>query len=153
MARQFNATPASPALRHQMVESLNGVMANAVKVGGTLMAFHLLRPRGVPMPMTLTVFRPVKPASMAAVIAANAGRDDAVTATHADGGAIVRRAGATSSRLDKDSEPVAQLQAEYWLDPQDGAGLYHAVFTTPLLEQSDALLEMFDAIVSTVRAA
>ena len=71
---------------------------------------------------------------------------------HADGGAIERRARATSSRLDKDSEPVAQLQAEYWLDPQDGAGLYHAVFTTPLLEQSEALLEMFDAIVSTVRA-
>jgi hypothetical protein len=48
---------------------------------------------------------------------------------------------------------LPQLQAEYWLDPRDGAGLFHAIFTTPLLEQADALVEMFDGIVSTVSAA
>ncbi len=153
VATQFCAAPANPALKAQTTAALMRVAADAAKVGGTIMAIHLLAPRGVPIPITLTVFRPAAPGSMAVLKASLAGVDDVVEATMEDGGEVVRRTARVSTTIDGGTAPLPQLQAEYWLDPRDGAGLFHAIFTTPLLEQADAMVEMFDGIVSTVRAA
>jgi hypothetical protein len=153
VATQFSGAPANPSLKAQLTAALMRVAADAAKAGGTIMAIHLLAPRGVPIPITLTVFRPTAPASMAALKASLAGADDVVEATMDDGGAVVRRTSRVSTTIDGGTAPLPQLQAEYWLDPRDGAGLFHAIFTTPLLEQADALVEMFDGIVSTVSAA
>jgi len=48
------------------------------------------------------------------------------------------------------AEQVEQLFANYWLDPKDGYGLYHAAFSSPHLELKDQLLELFDEIATSV---
>lgn len=152
VATQFAGTPANPALRSQTTAALMRVTADAAKAGATILAIHLLAPHGVPIPITLTVFRPAAPSSMAALKATLAGAADVVEAPMEDGGPVVRRTSRVATTTEGASAPLPQLQAEYWLDPRDGAGLFHAIFTTPLLEQADALVEMFDAIISTVRS-
>lgn len=43
------------------------------------------------------------------------------------------------------------MRAEYWVAPSDDTGAYHVVMSTPLVSHGEAMVEMFDAIVSTAR--
>lgn len=151
VSRQFASGVASPALKAQLTVALMRAAADAAKAGGAVLAIHLLAPAGVPIPITLTVFRPASPHTMAALRSTLQTTPNVVEATLDDGGSVIRRTAMISTAVQDTPEATAQFQAEYWLDPGDGAGLFHAVFTTPLVDQAETLLEMFDAIASTTR--
>lgn len=149
VSRQFRDSAGAAELRASVHGAMSRVAADAARAGGTLLAMDLSLIDGVPTPSTLVVFRPVMPATVAEVADGLRGTPD-VEVAEGDTGPIVRWVTVQSSPEFAGVQSVEQLKAEYWLDPGDGRGLYHAVFTSPLVTIRDALVDLYDAMVSSV---
>ncbi|HEX7590258.1 MAG TPA: hypothetical protein VF362_04685, partial [Demequinaceae bacterium] len=148
-------------LRAQMVAQLNRLASDAAAADGHLFAMSTLVADGIAIPMSLTVFRPRFLGGLRDVTDSLRGQPDVVVAQGVTGDVIRRvatveprtRTDATPAGTSEFSEtPVAMLKVDYWLDPADGVGLFHVVYTSPLVEAREQLLELFDAITSTVEA-
>lgn len=146
---QFASAPQATALRREMHKALTSAAADAARADGELMAMSMITTDGVPVPMSLTVFRPQTPGTLERVKGSLMDQPD-VHSAEGPQGTVVRQVrideGVTTSTV----PGMRQVIAEYWLDPEDGHGLYRAVFTSPLTETVPALLELFDTIVSSV---
>ena len=115
------------------------------------MAFDVSRRDAGALPVSLTVFRPGAGLTMERVKEGHAATPSAVTA-HGLCGQIVRTESVGNSPSVEGAPPLPQLRVEYWLDPDDGRGVYHAVFSTTLVAFRDPLVELFDTMVSSVSA-
>lgn len=149
--RQFSGTGASAELKVSVRKALQGVAADAARSGGTVLAMDLTRVGQAPMPSTLLVYRPPAPRTMSAVIERLRDKPHAVVAER-EHGPLVRLTTVGESPDVEGASAGEQLRVEYWLDPKDGWGLYHAVFTSPLVQFQEQLTELFDTMVSTVSA-
>ena len=48
------------------------------------------------------------------------------------------------------SGPVPQVRADYWIDAGPGHGITLLAFSSPLVDLADAMVELFESVVSTV---
>lgn len=129
VSRQFRGSGVTSELRASVHGAMSWVAADAARAGGTVQAMDLTLIDGVPTPSTLVVFRPAVPATVAEVADGLRGTPDVEVAEGA-AGPIVRWVTVQSSPEFDGVQAVDQLKAEYWFDPGDGHGLYHAVFTS-----------------------
>lgn len=149
--QQFAGAGASAELKVSMRKALTGVAADAARNGGTILAMDLTRVGEAPMPSTLLVYRPPAPRTMSAVMERLRNKSQVVVAER-EHGPLVRVTTVDASPDVEGASVGEQLRVEYWLDPRDGRGLYHAVFTSPLVQFQEQLTELFDTMVSTVSA-
>ncbi|WP_144018479.1 hypothetical protein [Demequina sp. NBRC 110051] len=152
VSRQFRGSGGTSEVRASVHGAMSRVAADAARAGGALLAMDLTLIDGVPTPSTLVVFRPTVPSTAAEVADGLRGTPDVEVAEGATG-PIVRWVTVQSSPEFDGVQAVEQLKAEYWLDPGDGHGLYHAVFTSPLVSLRDALVDLYDVMVSSVSTA
>lgn len=59
--------------------------------------------------------------------------------------AVRRRTGASHAGVDL---PV--LACDYWTDPDDGHGLVHLAFSSPLVDLEPAWCDLFDTVAATL---
>ncbi|WP_084102439.1 hypothetical protein [Demequina sp. NBRC 110051] len=155
---QFADSPAPASLRRQTLDAMATVLDAAASAGGILWAMSTQRVGGIPLAMSLTMYRPRPAVRLETVVTDLLGQPDVVTA-RGDSGTVVRRVstapageGATGPSMPFAGAAIAQLKAEYWLETTDDDGALHLVFTSPHLEAQPILLDLFDAMVATVEA-
>lgn len=149
--RQFAGSSAAPGLRHEMQRALAGVTKDAARAGGVFMAFDLGAVSTAALPVALTVFRPSPAVSMEALMRTHATTPSAVIAQGL-AGPVLRVDRVEASTEVSGARSVPQLRVDYWLEPGDGLGVYHAAFSSALVHMREPLLDLFDAMVSSVGA-
>ena len=151
VARQTAGAPVAPNLRRELERVLRNLTDDAARAGGQLMAFSTQIAHGRPLPISLSVFRPELPRTMADVVETLDGEGTTEVA-QGPSGTTVRHITQQASSL-ANSPEIDQFTVAYWLDPHDGHGLFHAVFTSPLSGFEDELCALFDTMVATVARA
>ena len=131
--------------------------AQAALAGGVLMALAVGTGGAPAVPASLTVYRVPGSldaqgrAAMARVLASD---EPGHTLDIGEGpaGVVLRRVRprGASTHLTGDRE-VPAFVADYWVEPAPGVTLVHLVFSSPLVDLRDELIELFDAVVSSVR--
>lgn len=151
---RLGGPPELAELRGTVLEGLLEESRRAALAGGVLMA--VADEVGTP-PASLTVYRVAGRldeqgrAAMARVLSTG---EPGHTLDIGEGaaGVVLRRVrpGMATSGL-TGPQPVPALIADYWVEPAPGTKLVYLVFSSPLVEQRDALLTLFDTIVASVR--
>ena len=131
----------------------------AVAAGGVHLALSLMHVGGVPVPASLTTYRVgVGPsATLADILTAVAHDGRVVEVVDGPLGEMARCVGIfrPSGPVDDDEDAsgrVAQVRADYWLDGGDGRGITLLAFSSPLADLADAMVDLFESVVSTVHA-
>lgn len=147
-------------LRADLRRHLEQAADDAAAAGGRILAVSLMRAGGVPVPATLTVYRVPGAgllergvAEMHDVLAADDGAADALELAEGPSGAVLRRVTRRPGAASVGGQGVELLLADYWVDPGDGRGPLCLSFSTPLVGQAPAMLELFDVIVASVGPA
>jgi len=160
--QQVGRDDAHASVRAQLRARLMTAADDTAAAGGRLMAVSLMRAGDVSVPATVAVYRlpSVAPAGdddavteLDTLLRATAGPDDHLERADGPGGPVLRRVGRRMCPADLDTEHLPTLLVDYWLDPHDGQGLIYVVFSSPLVDARDALLELFDVIVASVGSA
>lgn len=154
---QVAGGPATAGLRRELRVELGAATRRAAARGGWVGALMLGTVDGHPLPATLTGYRTsgsFHDAEQVAqvrdrieeTVAASSGRVDA----GAGGFGLVLRAVRERAVGRHGVADLLVLACDYWTDPQDGHGLVHLSFTTPLVTLRDAFCGLFDAITATL---
>ncbi len=163
-------------LRRELRRELTASADDAAAGGAVLFALSTSGPGGVPLPASLVVSaldiddEQLLGTWWAAAAGGGAagdaraddvagdGDDAGAAPTEADGAQATDQAllpiGRVVRRVLREPETPtspASVRAEYWVTPAEDTGAYHVVMSTPLVSHGDAMLGMFDAIVSTAR--
>lgn len=145
------------ALRADARRILGGAADDAATSGGEMMAVSLMEADGIPVPATVTVYR--VPGGdltehgvreLEAVLRAAPEGFESLDLAEAATGALLRRVSRRAAPAGLGADKLSMLIADYWLDPDDGRGLLCFTFSSPLVEQKEALLELFDAVVASI---
>lgn len=155
--KQVGGGDASAALRRRLRVDVGAAARRAAASGGWGMAFMLTRAGDHPLPATMTGYRSRGSFRDEAGVAEVRGSLE--EATVAAGGRLDAGAGPfglvlrsvrerTGTWHDVGDLPV--LACDYWTDPDDGHGLVHLAFTTPLVALRDAFCELFDTVAATL---
>lgn len=147
------------ALRADLRSQLETAAGDAARAGGRLMAVSLMRAGDVPVPATVTVYRVAGSLSgeqegeLEAQLRASASPDDSLEAAVGPAGPVLRRVSTRTGPARLGAEAVPLLVVDYWLEPGDARGLLYFAFSSPLVAAREPLMELFDAIVSSVGPA
>lgn len=164
--RRFAGVDDNPQLRADTRSQLLKQAEDAAAVDGELLALSLQEVEGVPVPASLTLYWMYLPPEPGTVRgdgeivqelrdelepggAAGLDRDVGLDITKVAAGTVMRRVHETAAEL-HGAEPVAALIADYWVERPDGLGVVYLNFSTPLLGMREALLCLFDAVVSAM---
>lgn len=154
---QVGGGDAHAALRRQLRVDVGAAARRAAASGGWVTAFMVARVGDRPLPATMTGYR--SPGSFrdeGGVTDVRAALEDSTVASggRLDAGAgpfglvlrtLRERTGAWHGVTD-----LTVLVCDYWTDPDDGHGLVHLSFTTPLVALRHAFRDLFDAVASTL---
>ncbi|GIG40642.1 hypothetical protein [Cellulomonas phragmiteti] len=141
------------AIRHELLTSTE----RAARAGGVLMALAVGAGGAPAVPASLTVYR--VPGSLdargrAAMTDVLATDEPGHTLDIGEGpaGTVLRRVrpGSASTELTGD-HTLPALVADYWVEPAPGVQLVYLVFSSPLVDLRDQLVELFDTVVASVR--
>ena len=157
VGRQLGGVPELDRLRRAMHEEMLRTTLQAARAGGVLMAVAVGAGGSPPVPATLTVYR--VPGSLDA--RGRAAMTDVLTSDEpghtldvgeGPAGTVLRRVRPVSASVGLTGDrSLPSLVADYWVEPTPGAPLVHLVFSSPLVDLRDALLRLFDTVVSSVR--
>ena len=155
--RQMGRADVQASLRADARRRLVDTATSAARAGGRLMAVSLMAAAGVPISLSLTVYR-VPGAGVGGglgdVEAALRSADGAdVAAVEGTVFPALRHVAERSGPAELGAENVPMLIADYWLDPGGEHGLLLLTFSTPLVALRQGMIELFDAVVATVRPA
>lgn len=156
--RQIGHADIQASLRADARRKLVDAATSAARAGGRLMAVSLMEAAGVPISLSLTVYRVpgagARGAGLADVEAALRSADSAdVLAVEGTTFPALRHVSERSGPADLGAEDVPMLVADYWVDPGGEHGLLLLTFSTPLVALRDGMLDLFDAVVATVAPA
>jgi hypothetical protein len=156
--RQLGRADVQASLRADARHRLVDAATSAAGAGGRLMAVSLMQAGGVPISLSLTVYRVpgvgAPGAGLAAVEAAFRSTDGpGVDAVEGTAFPAVRRVSERTGPAELGAENVPMLVADYWVDPGGELGLLLLTFSTPLVALREGMLELFDAVVATVAPA
>lgn len=154
--RQFGAAPQLGGLRTSMRQELHRRVEQAARAGGLLMALAGAGGGPLTVPASLTVYR--VPGSLdergrAAMIDVLASDEPGHALDIAAGraGTVLRRVRPARASTDlAGGQGMPSLLVDYWVEVTPGEPLAYLVFSSPLVELRDEILELFDAIVSSV---
>lgn len=166
LRRQFAGVDNQPRLRAEARGRLFEQAEDAATLNGHLLALCLLEVRGVPLPASLTLYWLDVPAQPGSALdggevllnlrdelqpgGAGAAPAPGFDLARVDAGWVLRRVHDTTADLDG-ADPVSMLAADYWVQRPDGLGVAHLHFSSPVLSMRQALLDLFDAVVSALR--
>lgn len=152
VTRQTGRADVRATLRHELRRDLLALTADAASRGGVLYAVSLLHVAGSPVSASLTTFRTSRMSGQTLAAVERRWRERGGDAARAEGpcGTVLRSVTDQSAEDPWAGRVVLQLVAEYWLDPDDGRGLFRAVFTTPHVDLRATMLPLFDAVVGSV---
>ncbi len=143
---QTKGLDVTTAVRDVVLHELATATETAAERGGRLYAISLQEIAGTPLTVTLVVCR--EPGTLDTVRAhldkANTDADETISPA----GPIIRSTQISSGALAGETQDIDLLIVDYWLDPYDGNGLFHASFTTRHVDLEDAMLTVFDAIIA-----
>ncbi|SFC85168.1 hypothetical protein SAMN04487968_112118 [Nocardioides terrae] len=161
--RSMGRDDARAQTRADLRAHLARAASEAVEGGGVEMYFALELAPGVPIPITLTTYRPQLPARLSfesglaaaadsfASTLSNMSPTSVVTNWHDDGAAVIRdvRLRYVTSET---GEQIEDLRVDYWLMKAGSEEQFLMAFSTPLIweEELQPMSEMLDAIVRTV---
>lgn len=151
------AGDAAAALRRRLRVDIGAAARRAAASGGWGMAFMLARVGDHPLSAVLTGYR--ARGSFRDEVGVEQVRAALTDATAATGGTLDAGAGPFGVVLRSVRQRTGTwhgvtdlpvLVADYWTDPDDGHGLVHLSFTTPLVTLRDAWVGLFDAVAATL---
>ena len=135
-------------LRADIRKQLQDVTAGAKQAGGRFYAMSLVRLEQLPLVISVVVFRETR--TMGAVKVRLQVVDPEATTAEGPLGLVYRSVKVEAGPDELGARDTKQVVAEYWLDPKDGLGVYHAVFTTPHLALQEQMLILFDAMIESI---
>ena len=149
--RQVGRADRSATLRAELRTEVGRIARDATEAGAFLLAFSLMQWQDVPLPASVTAYRVPRAREIADLHAELAEQDD-------DGGLdlVVEERGVLLRRVwrrpgpEHLAEGTTMLRADYWLDLPAATDLLLFSFSTPMTAAADVMVEIFDAIVSTV---
>jgi hypothetical protein len=140
---------AGAQLRRELRTELGGAADDAAAAGAIIFALCATAgPGGVPLPASLVV-TPLdvdENFEIPAQTGAGAGDSSDDDQGRLPIGRAVRRVA-----HQRPAEGLPSFRAEYWVTPDEDCGGYHVVLSTPLVSHADAMLELFDAVLTTAR--
>jgi hypothetical protein len=156
--RQLGRADVQASLRADARHRLVDAATSAARAGGRLMAVSLMQAAGLPISLSLTVYRVpgggVPGTGLADVDAAFRSADGrGVEPVEGTTFPAVRRVSERTGPAELGAADVPMLVADYWVDPGGEHGLLLLTFSTPLLALREGMLELFDAVVATVAPA
>lgn len=140
----------STAVRDELLDSTQ----TASRAGGVLMA---IADGAFSVPASLTVYRvagslDVRGREAMTRVLSTDEPGHSLDIGEGAAGVVLRRVRPTAATSGlTGANQVPSLVADYWLEPTPGAQLVYLVFSSPLVDQRGALLQLFDTIVSSVR--
>lgn len=154
---QVGGGDACATLRRQLRVDVGSSARRATKSGGWVLAFMLTRAGEHALPATMTGYR--SPGSFRDEAGVAVVRSAIEEAVRSAGGrldvaagpfgvmlrAVRRRTGTWHGVGDL---PV--LACDYWTDPDDGHGLVHLAFATPVVDLQDAWCDLFGTVAATL---
>lgn len=164
--RQFAGIDDQPQLRTDTRKQLLKHAEDVADVDGQLLALSLLEIQGVPVPASLVLHwinMPAEPGAIPGdgelILDLQGALQPAADTEPAPGfrldlarvgaGSVLRRVYDSTADLEG-SEPIPSLVADYWVERPDGTGLVYLTFSSPLVALRQALLDLFDAVVSAL---
>lgn len=162
--RQFAGIDDQPQLRTDTRKQLLKHAEDVADVDGHLLALSLLEIQGVPVPASLVLHWINMPAEPGAVPvggellldlqgelqpAAEPEPGFRLDLARVAAGSVLRRVYESTADLEG-TEPVPSLVADYWVERPDGTGLVYLTFSSPVVALRQALLDLFDAVVSAL---
>jgi hypothetical protein len=157
VAQSFGRRDADANARHELRRRFRAAAARARSAGATRL--HLCRELlpGVPLPASLTVYRPRIPLlprvertpleQLEAVIEPVSGADDATIETPT--GAVLRRVRDVEADADSAEAGIVTLRVDYWLVPPSRRPLLLS-FACGLVGLRSDLVELFDLVIGTL---
>lgn len=152
--RRLGKVPELAPLRASVLAELLDRTLTAARAGGVLMA---LADGELAVPASLTVYRVAGSldargrAAMVRILTTDE-PGHALDIGEGAAGVVLRRVRPVAATTEITGDrAVPTLLVDYWIEPTPGAQLVYLVFSSPLVEQRDALLRLFDTIVSSVR--
>jgi len=156
--KQFQGLDDQPILRSDMARKFEQAGRDAAAAKGRWMAVSLQRAAGIPIPAALVVsWLELGPGQGGGHLSALA---DELTGEPADlamaqlpCGRVVRRLRSSVPVDDPElaTEELDPVNVDYWLEFPSDDGMVQLSFSTPLAVLAEALVELFDAIIGTVR--
>ncbi len=146
---QVGAAEHLAPLRTQLTTELRAAAEGAAASGAVLMAFSTMRAGDAPLPASMTVYQvpglQLDDAGVTTLREALGPGEDWADRT-SEHGRLVRR-----TRVVKDDGQPGQLLADYWITGDQPGETVSIVFATPLLQLAEAMLELFDAVVTSAQ--
>jgi len=157
--RQVGRREEDATARARLRRQLHDTAEQAARAGGVHMALSLMEVAGVPVPASLTTYH-LDPAvtALADILDGAAHEGRVVEVVDGPLGEMARCVGAfrpdlvASSTGSDASGAVPQVRADYWIDGGAGCGVTLLAFSSPLVDLADAMVELFESVVSTVHA-
>lgn len=153
--RQVGRREEDATARARLRRQLHDAAEQAARAGGVHMALSLMEVAGVPVPASLTTYH-LDPAvtSLSAVVEGAAHDGRVVEVVDGPLGSMGRCVGVfRPERPGEDDDAagaVPQVRADYWIDAGPRLGITLLAFSSPLVDLTDAMAELFESIVSTV---
>ncbi|MGV8967389.1 MAG: hypothetical protein ACOH2F_14050 [Cellulomonas sp.] len=154
---QFGHADASAVLKGQTRDALRDVADRAGESGGRLLAISLMRAAGLPLSTTLITYRlggsdlsGAGVRELDARLRASSPESVSLDLGEVPAGLVLRKMSRRAGPADLGATETDQLLVEYWIEPTGGGALLYLVFTTPHLELSEAMTDLFDAIAAGV---
>lgn len=150
--RQFRGLDDQPLLRREAERELLGAATRAADAGGQMMWLSHQLVAGLPLSASLVASAgpAAGPGGFESVQGQLTGTGQ-VDVARVPAGTVVRRRSRGSDReSDRLGAPDRPLLVDYWLQAPDGNCVVLA-FSTPLEPLGEAMVELFDAVVASVR--
>ncbi|KXC04543.1 hypothetical protein [Microbacterium hominis] len=150
---QLTGLPPAPVLRGQLIAWLRQSARTAAGAGGRSMAYLTRRTTDAAAAVAVTVYwQELGPAgaddhmlSLRTRLAAATGTQDELVTASTAGGPLLRHTTRRLGPSELSGRPVGVI--DYWLQFPDGRGLCLVSFSTPHVDQLDAVRTLSDAVV------
>lgn len=155
--RQVGRREEDATTRARLRRQLHDTAEQAIRVGGVHLALSLMDVTGIPVPASLTTYHlDTAVTTLAGILDGAAHEGRVVEVVDGPLGEMARcvgvfRSDPAPSRPDDDASGAApQVRADYWIDAGPGHGITLLAFSSPLVDLADAMVELFESVVSTV---